>query len=197
MVLLYRIYGNLANCAKMYLVLNIKKMKQNHIIALIAGVIIIGGGLLYWNSREAAAPETNTQNQTAEEQAANDANFQGDVPGDAPETNPTIPTSDTIAVSTQIAGSSVTVDNVFLSKPGFVSIHEVNSKGQPGNIIGTSGLLGTGPRQDLEINAAIVPGAKYIAMVRMDNGDKKFNAQQDEAVLKDGTPLMIMFSVSQ
>ena len=168
-------------------------MKQKVIIAIVAAIIIAGGIYLYVQNHKAVAPvvtDTNTS-QNSEDLAP------GDVPGDSPESNPTIPTSDTIAVSTQIPGDSVTIDNVFLSKPGFVTIHEVTSKGMAGNIVGTSGLLGVGAKQDLEVRAAIKPGAKYIAMVRMDNGDKKFNAQQDEAVMKNNTPLMIMFSVSQ
>lgn len=169
-------------------------MKQKVIIAIIAILIIVGAVIWYVSSNKAVAPETNTN--TAQNTDGTPL-APGDVPGDAPETNPTIPTSDTIAVSTQIPGSSVTIDNVFLSKPGFVSIHEVTSKGQPGAVIGNSGLLGTGAKQDLEITAPIKPGAKYIAMVRVDNGDKKFNAVQDDAVLKDALPLMILFSVSQ
>ena len=166
-------------------------MKQKVIIAIIAAVIIAGGIYLYVKDRKAVAPVIDETAQSSEELAP------GDVPGDTPESNPTVPTSDTIAVSTQIPGDSVTIDNVFLSKPGFVTIHEVTTKGQAGNIVGTSGLLGVGAKQDLEVRAAIKPGAKYIAMVRMDNGDKKFNAQQDEAVMKNNTALMIMFSVSQ
>ena len=168
-------------------------MNQKIIIAIVAVIVILLAVFLYVSNNKAVAPEINTN--TA--QNSNTDLPPGDVPGDAPETNPTIPTSDTIAVSTQIPGDSVTIDNVFLSKPGFISIHEVNSKGQAGNIIGNSGLLNIGAKQDLEIKATLFPGAKYIAMVRVDNGDKKFNATQDEAVMKDGSSLMIMFSVSQ
>jgi hypothetical protein len=168
-------------------------MNQKIIIAVVAAVVLIGGVYLYTNNRKAVAPETNTNVAINPE-----TNLpEGDVPNDSPESNPTIPTTDTIAVSTQLAGDSVTIDNVFLSQPGFITIHEVTSKGQAGNIIGTSGLLGVGPKQDLDIRAMLNAGAKYIAMVRVDNGDKKFNAQQDVAVVKDGAPLMIMFSVSQ
>ena len=170
-------------------------MNQKIIISIIA-VLVIGGAIVWYvSSNKAVAPETKmdtTQNNTNQAELP-----PGEVPGDDPATNPTIPTSDTIAVSTQVPGSSATIDNVFLSKPGFVTIHEATSKGQPGNIVGTSGLLGVGAKQDLEINAPLKPGAKYIAMVRMDNGDKKFNAGQDTAVMKNDLPLMILFSVSK
>ncbi|HEX3099666.1 MAG TPA: hypothetical protein VHQ41_01695 [Patescibacteria group bacterium] len=168
-------------------------MKQKVIIAVVAIVVILAAIYLYVSHNKAVAPvvDSNTAQSTSPDVAP------GDVPGDSPDTNPTVPTSDTIAVSTQIPGTSATIDNVFLSKPGFVTIQEVDAKGQPGKVVGVSGLLGTGPKQDLEIPATLVPGAKYIAIVRMDNGDKKFNAEQDTSVMKNGVPLQIMFSVSQ
>lgn len=170
-------------------------MKQKVIATIVALIVIVGGLYWYVSNNKAMAPEVNSN--TAENTSSSDKPLTGDVPGDAPDTNPTVPTTDTIAVSTQIPGSSVTIDNVFLSKPGFVVIHEATANGKPGEIIGSSGLLGVGAKQDLEINATIKPGAKYYAMVHMDNGDKKFTAALDLPVTKDGGPVMTMFSVTQ
>jgi hypothetical protein len=169
-------------------------MKQKLIIAILAALLIGGGAYFYIQNNNASAPsETDSfqKNGTTEEEE-----FVGDVPGD-PADNSQTPTTDTIAVSTQVAGSSVTIDNVFLSKPGFISIHEVSAKGQPDTVIGNSGLLSVGAKQDLEVKADLEPGAKYIAMIRTDNGDKKFNAEQDTAVFNNDLPVMVMFSVSQ
>ena len=169
-------------------------MKQKYVIAIIALIVIAGGVYWYISQNKAVAPETNT----GTEQTDNpDANFIGDVPGDSPDNNPTIPTADTVAVSTQVTGSSVTIDNAFLEKPGFISIHEVDSKGKAGAIIGTSGLLGIGAKQDLEVKATLKAGSKYIAMLRVDDGDKKFDTAKDVAVMKNGIAVMTMFSVSQ
>ncbi len=170
-------------------------MKQKVIIAIVAVIIILGAVIWYVSAQKAIAPEMN--NETSQSANTNTELPPGDVPGDAPETNPTIPTSDTIAVSTQIPGDSVTIDNVFLSKPGFIDIHESTSNGQPGKSIGASGLLGVGAKQDLEINAPIKPGAKYFAVIHVDNGDKKYTYPADAIAMKDGLPLQIMFSVSQ
>jgi hypothetical protein len=167
-------------------------MKQKVIIAIIA-LLVIAGGIYVYTQQDDNSVESNN-NQT------NDLPQEGDIVGDVPqdpEEDPLTPTSDTIAVSTQIAGDSVTIDNAYFSKPGFISIHEVTSKGMAGNVIGTSGYLTVGPKQDLEITATLTPGAKYIAMLRADNGDKKFNAQQDEAITSNDAPIMTMFSVSQ
>lgn len=168
-------------------------MKQKVIIAIVAIVVIAGAAYWYVSNNKAVAPETNSN----VAQNSDDQLPPGDVPGDKPESNPTVPTSDTIAVSTQIPGDSVTIDNVYLSKPGFVDIHESTSNGQPGKSVGVSGLLGVGAKQDLEINAPIVAGKKYFAVVHYDNGDKKYSYPADAAATKDGLPVQAMFSVSQ
>lgn len=120
-------------------------------------------------------------------------NVNGDVQNDTTTENPTIPTSDTIAVSTQVAGDSITIDNAFLEKAGFISIHEVDAKGNAGAVVGVTNLLGVGAKQDLEIKAPVKAGAKYIAMLRMDDGDKKFDVK-DLAVTKNKIAVMTMFS---
>ncbi len=169
-------------------------MKQKYIIAVITLIVIAGGVYWYISQNKAVAPEMNTNSEQTDNP---DANYVGDVPGDSPDNNPTIPTADTVAVSTQVAGNYVTVDNAFLEKPGFISIHEVDSKGKAGAVVGTSGLLGIGAKQDLEVKATLKAGSKYIAMLRVDDGDKKFDAAKDASVLKDGIAVMTMFSVSQ
>jgi hypothetical protein len=175
-------------------------MKQNIVIGIVAALVIIGGIIWYMNQNKAAAPtvndNTNAISEEEEKMVEEDADYVGDVPGDAP-TNTNVPTSATVAVSTQLPGNSVTIDNVFLDKAGFVAIREVDAKGQPTAIIGSSALLGTGARQDLEITAPIKAGGKYIAMLYTDNGDKKFNSTSDTVVLNKNVPIMMMFSVSQ
>lgn len=168
-------------------------MKQKVILALIAIAVIFGGVYLYMSQNKVVAPEDVTNMNSN----VNGDEIIGELPGDPPDVDPTVPTSDTIAVSTQIAGDSVTVDNAFLEKVGFISIHEVDSKGKPGAVIGVSGLLTAGVKQDLEIKAMLKPGAKYMAVLRVDDGDKKFNVAKDLAVQKNNIDLMTMFSVSQ
>lgn len=166
-------------------------MKQKVILIVVAIIVIVGG--IYWvmNRNKVVAPENNINTNQ------NTGEITGELPKDNPDNNPTVPTSDTIAVSTQVAGNSITVDNAFLEKAGFITIHSVDSKGKPGAIIGTSGLLSVGAKQDLEINAPVKSGEKYMAMLHIDDGDKKFDAAKDLVVKKNGIELMTMFSVSQ
>ncbi len=168
-------------------------MKQKYLIIAVAAIVILGGLYLYMRNHKAAAPENTNQTSSTN---SNTNEFTGDVPNDKPD-NSGQPTSATVAVSEQTPGSSITIDNAFLEKPGFIAIHEVDSKGQPGKIIGASGYLTVGPKQDLEINVPIVAGGKYIAMLHEDNGDKKFNAATDMPVKSNNIPIMTMFSVSQ
>ncbi len=169
-------------------------MKQNIIIGVIVAIVVVSGIAWYVSQNKASAPESNdnsnTETQTKEEE------FVGDVVGD-PQTADYTPTSATVAVSTQVPGDSVTVDNAFLDKAGFVVIHEANATGQPGNVVGSSGLLSAGAKQDLEISAPLKAGAKYIAMLYVDNGDKKFTVTTDTPVKVNDIALMTLFSVSQ
>lgn len=169
-----------------------KSQKQTLMLGLIAAIVVAGGVYLYMSRNQAVAPDSNNTDSNI-----NLGNLNGNVPNDSNTSNPTIPTSDTIAVSTQVSGDSITVDNAFLEKAGYISIHEVDSKGKPTTVIGSSGLLGVGAKQDLEIKAMVKSGSKYIAMLRVDNGDKKFNVAQDPAVTKDGIAVMTLFDVSQ
>ncbi len=166
-------------------------MKQKVILIILVIIVIVGG--LYWfmNRNKVAAPENNVNTNQSNSEII------GELPKDNPDNNPTVPTSDTIAVSTQVAGNSITVDNAYLEKAGFITIHSVDSKGKAGEIIGTSGLLSVGAKQDLEINVPVKAGEKYIAMLRVDDGDKKFDANKDISVTKGGINVMTMFSVSQ
>ena len=173
-----------------------KNMKQNIIIAIVVAVILAGITFWFVGRNQATAPEVTNTPESAIIEGEQEDEFVGDVPGDQPDPS-TIPSTATVAVSTQVPGDSVTIDNVFLEKPGFVVIHESTASGQAGKIIGTSGLLGTGARQDLEISAMLKPGAKYFAMLHEDNGDKVFKADTDKAITNNNIVVMTMFSVSQ
>lgn len=168
-------------------------MKQKVIIAIIAMLVIVAAVFVYTHKRNNQVTNITETNQNNEPQ---EGDIVGDIPGD-PKEDPLTPTSDTIAVSTQVPGNSVTIDNVYLSKPGFIDIHESTSNGQPGKSVGVSGYLGVGAKQDLEITATLAPGGKYFAVVHVDNGDKKYTYPTDAAAMSNGLPVQTMFSVSQ
>lgn len=168
-------------------------MKQKVIIAVVVIALIAVG--IYAYTRSGKDNTVNDDNQTNNANMSNEDDIIGEVPGD-PDEDPQTPTSDTIAVSTQLAGEYVTIDNAFLSKPGFIVILEAGANGQPGKAIGSSGYLSVGAKQDLEVPAKIAAGGKYYAAVYADNGDKKYTTV-DTAASKDNLPIQTMFSVSQ
>jgi hypothetical protein len=176
----------LANCVIILASVTIKYMKQKHIVLLAALIVLALAGYFYINrNNEAAAPEITNENvnvaptEGTENTIPENTNTAGNVSG-----------ADTIIVTEQSAGSAVTIDNVNLSKPGFLVIHADNN-GQVGAAVGYSGYLSAGPKQDLEVKATIVAGGKYWAEIHWDNGDKKLNAALDQSVYKT------QFSVSQ
>lgn len=170
-------------------------MKRNHIIAVVAAILVLLFAW-WWMSldNKAVAPETNNTINNDQNEAEDNVPEAG-TDGTATDQLPT--TNDAVAVSDQANGGSVTIDNYVLNKPGYIVIHEVTSEGAPGTIVGQSGYLAEGRGQDLEVTAKIVAGKEYMAMIHVDNGDKRFNASQDSAALSDGKTIMANFKIVQ
>lgn len=100
-----------------------------------------------------------------------------------------------VSLSGQKAGSSVTVDQVNLQKPGYVVIHEA-ANGRPGKIVASSGLIPAGSRQDLVIRLSTKADSSYIAVLHADDGDKKFDGTKDTPILNaQAQPVMAEFVV--
>lgn len=145
------------------------------IIALL--ILLIGGYFLLSYGNRATAPTqnettntdiTNTPTSTEEEVPTSESNF------------PTVldNTADAVVLSTQRSGDdSVTVDNLNLTKPGFIVLYSGNT------VIGSSGLLSSGLKQDLSVNlksgTTLSERSSYTAKVYWDDGDKKFDASKD------------------
>lgn len=82
-------------------------------------------------------------------------------------------------IGPQSPGNSLIVDLVNLVKPGFVVIHQANSKGQAGTFVAASPLLKAGTSEDLVVKAALRANTTYVISLRNDDGDGKFNASKD------------------
>ncbi len=101
----------------------------------------------------------------------------------------------TLTVSDQRAGSTVTIDTVSLQKPGFVVIR-ADTSGRPGKILASSNLVSPGTKEDLVIGFRPTAGTSYYAVLYSDDGDKKFNETKDEAInTAQAIPVMAQFSV--
>ncbi len=161
-------------------------MKQKRFAIFIGILVILGLAYWYASHKQANAPETNT---TPAEGTENT------IPSNSNSAT-TTPGVNAIVVSTQQAGSSVTVDNFNLSKPGFIAIYTADVDGGPKTLIGQSKLL-SGSGQDLEINAAVASGKAYVAVLYLDNGDKKFSSSSDTIAKTGSLPSMAVFSVTK
>ncbi len=168
-------------------------MKQKYILA---GIIVLAIVLFGWwwlgRSNEATAPETSTPMNQDQNEATDNVPEPGE---DGTATNQLPTTNDAVAVSDQVSGTSITIDNYVLNKAGFIEIHEVTSENSPGAIVGASGYLIAGRGQDLEVNAKVVAGREYMAMIHIDDGDKKFNATKDLPALSGGNTIISTFKI--
>lgn len=166
------------------------KNKQVAIIVLLVLLGVVTWWFMAKNNEVNEVAESNTQ-QTTDELPTDDPT-QPIPEGSA--TNQLPANTDAIAALDQVAGTSVTIDNYVISQPGYIVIHEVASNGSAGAIIGQSGLLAAGRGQDLEVRANISANKSYIAMLHYDNGDKKFNASQDQPAMNGSNMITAKFS---
>lgn len=105
--------------------------------------------------------------------------------------------NDSISINNQAAGSTVNVASVFLSKPGFIAIHNTVN-GAPGAVIGYSALLPAGQSTNIlvTLSANMVVGSSYIAMLHFDNGDGVYTSVDEDLPVLDaaGHPVMMTFN---
>lgn len=99
-----------------------------------------------------------------------------------------------LIMSPQRPGNSVIIDEVGLQNPGYVVIHEDNN-GEPGKVLGRSGLLSAGDKQDLVIRVGLAPNKSYVAVLHDDDGNKTFDVLKDLPIMSaQAAPVMVQFS---
>ncbi len=166
--------------------MNMKQTNSNtRIIKLLVAIAILGG--LTWflvSGQKATAPDTTDNTSGTNTQSNTDGN--NSTSGQTPATN-TPAGNNIVVVSTQTAGTkTVTVDNVNLSKPGFIVIKILQPGPDTSNdiILGASKILSAGSKQDLEIpvNTKLNSTVEYTAHIYLDDGDKKFDINKDTFV---------------
>ncbi len=81
-----------------------------------------------------------------------------------------------------------------LIRPGFVTVHQ-SIGGAPGPIIGSSGYIEPGfdVAMTLILTELMEPGATYIALVHVDNGDERFVVSEDKPVTSGGASVRADF----
>ncbi len=166
---------------------------------ILATIIILGVLAWIYYSEKSPTSTSNmstTQNTSNNTQDTNSANIDNSKPGTA--TNELLNNS-ALAISTQISGNSVNIDNFYLEKPGFIVISSSTADGKPGSIIAQSSWLNSGSGQDLEFPVKLQAGRTYFASLYLDsNNNKKFDPTNnlDKPVAQDGKTLYYKFNVS-
>jgi cytoskeletal protein RodZ len=158
-------------------------MKSKHYIIILI-IILVLAGLWWWLSQK----ESNTaeQQNTQTEQTQNTEEEEPEEVNATPATNQ-LASTDSVVVSVQAnEASSVSVDNLNISKPSFVVIAIPGAAGKADQVIGVSGLISSGVKQDLEFNLRsgnkLDSSIEYTAMIYADDGDKKFDITKDTKV---------------
>ena len=169
------------------------KQTTNWIIAgLVALVVIIGGGWLIARERSGAMAGTEASSTVATtSDIATTGNANPTPSGKPVVSNPTTMASgETVSVSDQAAGSSVTISDVSISKPTWVAVRDA----RPWYL---GAKLLTASQKDLTIPLLrnTTSGQSYEVVLFVDNGDGKFSIHGDDTLLMgaDGAPVSSTF----
>ncbi len=103
-----------------------------------------------------------------------------------------------IAVSDQaVKEDAVTIDSLFLDKPGYIVIHKVTAEGAPAAVIGNSALL-TGLNENVLVTISDYSGEEeLIAMLHYDDGDGEYLFPgPDTPTILNNKIVMIKFKLS-
>jgi len=104
----------------------------------------------------------------------------------------------TLEVSDQKAGNSISISKASFAFPGFVVLFSDNN-GKPGSILGKSQLLPKGEAEKFNvyiIGTRSVSGQVLYTYLYKDNGDGVFNINTDKVALNvSGQPVFVKFSI--
>lgn len=119
---------------------------------------------------------------------------------DTTETKPEIVTEYKIEMKNQAPDVVVKADRVFMVKPGFLIVHELDENGSPAKLIGISQYLDAGVREIVfvTLNYSLKDGGRFIAMIHEDNGDQRFGMNEDHpAKDSSGKTVTAVFSIDK
>ena len=98
------------------------------------------------------------------------------------------PTEPALVVDHQYLGPEIKIDLVYFDKPGYVVIHADNNS-EPGEVIGTSKVWEALIKNlYVGINTSKVDDRAHVILY-YDNGDLKFNIEDDEPIVVNGEVL--------
>lgn len=189
-----------------------KQQSQKTVVAFVAGLLI--GGLLVWvfgsskndDPEVGTATTTDSQNITLDE---GEVSLEGDtIEGpQAPTTTetspvtsmPTVTGDGSIKVSSQTAGSVVTLgDLAYPDTDGWIVVRE-GTVSSYGNILGAarySTSEGLNPKS-VELLRGTQKDMSYVVFFYNDNGDKSFDSTKDSIVMgKNGSPIAGEFTAN-
>ncbi|MDO8452040.1 MAG: hypothetical protein Q7S76_04195 [bacterium] len=103
-----------------------------------------------------------------------------------------------IVVYDQKPGLTLKIATVVTEKSGFIGIHEATERNLPGKLLGNSEQIeGYLENAEVLLSSATVHGQKLIAVIYEDNGNGRFEPEED-SLIEDGigNPLGMVFMIS-
>ena len=177
--------------------------KQKTMLAFVAGLLV--GGLLVWvftasDTENTELPEETEQTEVEEVEVVDNSDDLEEVVADDPVAQITPPPQEdvedvtvavdndgvgSISVSNQAAGSVVMLDDVvYPFSEGWVGVRDYLENGELGYVLGAArfsteqGLL----PQEVALLRATTAGETYAVVFYTDNGDRKFNLDDDTMI---------------
>lgn len=174
-------------------------------LAFIVGLVVGVGVTWLWYATEPQQPTNDEMATTTEDGTAIDENgttSEADTSDDSADstTDDSAPATevgngDSISVTRQVPGDSVSVQSVSFARPGWVVVHEVGTDGELGNALGAKWFPAG---EDQQGNVSLLRGtegeATYTAVLYRDDGDRTFELDADNMITDEsGDPVQAQF----
>jgi hypothetical protein len=97
---------------------------------------------------------------------------------------------ETVAVSDQAAGTSVSLDGMELTRASWIAVRDDM------RILGASWFPSSATSGTVKLQRATVSGKSYSVVIYVDDGDKKFDFKTDKLITVDGKPVGTSFTAN-
>lgn len=154
-------------------------MNANIMLVALGVVILLGGGVYYFTQNNSSDTEMVGMNMNPEDASPSAMRVEENM----------------VVVLDQKPGDAIVASQIYLAKPGYLVIHDVEGK-----ILGSSTLLQVGESNNVQVRLTVTTkdGEMYHAMLHNElNGNTRFDEAVDVPVeSRMGGPIMGMFMIS-
>lgn len=159
---------------------------MKNLLPLLLVLVLVGAGAYLYKTKMTVKPEESMVKTTPAEETMEETPKEAMVATDGLD-------EEAVDVIDQLPGSTVVVSMVSTKKPVFVMIHKLDEEGNPGAVIGSSGLLTKDSEKvTIKLTERMLQNSKYTAMLHTDDGDGKLTFPGPDAPTKDSAGEIVM-----